>query len=149
MLSKRTVFSFRGRAAAALGVVTLVLAYGGCSMPSSSLDSSSGRSRANPEPIVVESESFTLAWEAPNGAVDHYEVYYRERDASGWKALGTTNGSTATFRVDDEVLDNGGGSYVFAVRSITPDGNTSPLHTSLSSDAEPSSGWYVRWEPEL
>ncbi len=149
MLSRLTVFSFRGRTAAALVVITLLLAHGACSMPSSPINSTGGRSRSAPQPIVIESESFTLAWEAPNGTVDHYEVYYRERSATGWHLLGTTDGSTASFRVDDQVLDDGEGAYVFAVRTVTPAGDTSPLHTSLSGDAEPSSGWYVRWEPEL
>lgn len=149
MLSRLTVFSFGGRAAAALVTITLLLAHGACSMPSSPIDSTGGRSRPAPQAIVVESESFTLAWEAPNGTVDHYEVFYRERGATGWHLLGISDGSTARFRVDDQVLDDGEGTYVFAVRSVTPDGATSPLHTSLSGDAEPSRGWYVQWEPEL
>ncbi len=135
-----------------------LMALSGCTLPflaelasDDTSGSNSGRSGLEPLMIPVSSERFTVAWDPSDSAVDEYRLYYRPHGGSDWHQLSTVGagpdqGGSVSFDIDQDVLDAGPGEYEFAVSSVH-NGEESPLHTSLSEDAEPDRGWYVRWEP--
>ncbi len=96
------------------------------------------------EPLEARGDSFTLGWDPPgNASAEHYRVYYRARNEYEWSFLGEAEaGAQPRFTVTQELLDYG--TYEFAVRSVNAEGQ-SKLHTSMCDDAQPGSGWYVKW----
>ena len=101
--------------------------------------------------IVVKGESFTLAWdpggpEIPNDPnyVVQYNVYYRNHGSYYWRFLMETESSgNPECLITDKEIDYG--RYDFAVSAVNEQGETSALHSSLDSSANPFSGWYINW----
>ncbi len=94
-------------------------------------------------PITIEDGSFTIGWDPPSSGVpSFYRVYARPRGEYEWIELGTTAGDDPRFEVTGDSLPSG--NYEFAVSSVEAE-LESDLHTSMSDDADPSSGWYVEW----
>jgi hypothetical protein len=102
-------------------------------------------------PIVISSETFTLAWDAPSIqyplpplATSYYCVYYRRHGSPYWRICGTIP-SSGTTEIVLYHSDYGNGAYDFAVSAVNEQGHESPLHTSLDPWAYPYGGWYVKW----
>jgi hypothetical protein len=101
--------------------------------------------------ILHKSYELTLAWDPPLTDISNrptevaaYQIYCREHGTSYWRYLGEVPASRhPEFTVDYERV--GDGLFDFAVRAISVEGRASPLHTSLDSNADPVSGWYVLW----
>jgi len=101
--------------------------------------------------ILYKSSDLTLAWDPPltdipnrPTEVEKYQIYYREHGTSEWEILGDIPASShPEYTVDHDLL--GDGLYDFAIRAITQSGQASALHSSLDSNADPVSGWYVFW----
>ena len=101
--------------------------------------------------ILQKSTKLTLAWNPPLTDIPNrptevatYQIYCREHGTSHWRLLGEVPASRhPEFTVDHERIGNG--LFDFAVRAISVAGRVSPLHTSLDSNADPISGWYVLW----
>lgn len=101
--------------------------------------------------IVVKGESFTLAWdpggpEIPNDPnfVVRYNIYYRNHGSYYWRFLMKIESSgNPECLITDKEIDYG--RYDFAVSAINEQGETSALHSSLDSSANPFSGWYINW----
>jgi hypothetical protein len=93
--------------------------------------------------ITISGPKFTLAWDdSSQGLI--YNVYSRIHNTFTWAklAVGLENPSL--------VVTSGQltyGDYDFAISSVTSDGIESPLLTSQSSSAIPSTGWYLVWTP--
>jgi hypothetical protein len=124
---------------AALVTFVLILVLHGCGFP-----------KTGAAPIQVSSNSLDLEWDPPvdpgvllPGQVLRYRVYSRHLDEGSWKYLKETAGKTFVSITNAEV--GGDGTYAFGVRSVSPDGVESPLHTSLDFSADPAGGWYVFW----
>lgn len=96
------------------------------------------------KPVEIVSNRFSFGWDEPEGTrPDRYRLYYRARGSYEWTLLNSIDGSRARrFTVTDDMLAFG--SYEFAVSSVSGD-DESPLHTSMSDDADPVTGWYVQW----
>jgi len=101
--------------------------------------------------IVVKGNSFSFAWdpgvpEIPNDPnfVVRYNVYYRVHGSYFWRFL-TDIKSTGSPEclITDELMDYG--RYDFAVSAVNEQGETSTLHSSLDSTANPFCGWYINW----
>ena len=101
--------------------------------------------------IVHKSPRLTLAWDPPltdspnrPTEVASYVIYYREHGTIGWQLLDEIPANeNPQYTVDHKQL--GDGLYDFAIRAIAVGGDSSPLHSSLDSSADPISGWYVFW----
>jgi hypothetical protein len=101
--------------------------------------------------ILQKSTKLTLAWDPPLTDIPNrptevatYQIYCREHGTLYWRFLGEVSASRhPEFTVDYERI--GSGLFDFAVRAISVEGRASPLHTSLDSNADPVSGWYVLW----
>jgi hypothetical protein len=101
--------------------------------------------------IIHKSAKLILAWDPPktditnsSTEVEVYQIYYREHGHSYWRLLGEVPASRhPEITVTHEQVGNG--LFDFAVRAITVDGRASPLHSSLDTNANPISGWYVLW----
>jgi hypothetical protein len=101
--------------------------------------------------LVHKSSQLTLAWDPPISdlpslptEVVSYGIYYRAHGTYGWRFLAEVPASLhPEYAIEHDQI--GDGLFDFAVRAITIDGRTSPLHTSLDNNADPVSGWYVLW----
>jgi len=101
--------------------------------------------------ILYKSSDLTLAWDPPLTDIPNrptevakYQIYCREHGTSEWEILGDIPASPhPEYTVEHGFL--GDGLYDFAIQAITQNGLASPLHTSLDSNADPASGWYVFW----
>ena len=95
-------------------------------------------------PVEITEESFSFAWDEPEAYTpSHYHLYHRLRGEREWVFLAEAPADVQPrFTVAHDLLPYG--TYEFAVSSFR-DGNESPLHTSMADDAQPGSGWYVRW----
>ena len=101
--------------------------------------------------ILHKSTKLTLAWDPPIKDIPNlptevvgYKIYYRDHGTSSWRLLSEIPASPhPEYTLEYDRV--GGGLYDFAVCAITTDGQTSPLHTSLDSNADPISGWHVLW----
>jgi hypothetical protein len=96
---------------------------------------------AAPTAVVVVAEEFTLSWAGVE--CDGYRIYHRVRGATDWLYFGAI-GPVTEIIINDSML--GYGEYEFAVTAID-DGSESAFHTSLDADADPTTGWYLIWEP--
>ena len=104
-----------------------------------------------PMQILHKSADLTLAWDPPltdipnrPTEVEKYQIYCREHGTSYWRFLDNVLASPhPEYTVEHGLL--GDGLYDFAIRAITQSGQASPLHSSLDSNADPVSGWYVFW----
>jgi hypothetical protein len=118
----------------------VLLALSSCPFPSS-----------GSVPIVVSSESITLAWDppavsfpSPPLAAVTYRVYYCQHGSGQWIFLSETPASTHP-QVSLKHSDFGDGSYDFAVSAVNSLGQQSSLHTSLDASADPYGGWHIVW----
>jgi hypothetical protein len=101
--------------------------------------------------ILYKSSDLTLAWDPPltdipnrPTEVETYQIYCREHGTDYWRFLGEVPASPhPKYTLEHGLL--GDGLYDFAIRAITQSGQVSPLHSSLDSNADPVSGWYVFW----
>lgn len=95
-------------------------------------------------PIEITDESFSIAWDEPEEhAPSHYRVYNRTRGEYEWSLMAEISAAAQPqFTVTRELLEYG--TYELAVSSLV-NGDESPMHTSMADDAQPGSGWYVRW----
>lgn len=101
--------------------------------------------------IVHKYPLLTLAWNPPLSDIPNrslevigYQIYYREHGNYSWRLLGEVPASAnPEFTLNKSEL--GPGVFDFAVSSVTESGSISPLHSSLDSNADPVSGWYVLW----
>lgn len=124
-------------------VVCLVLLglAGGCAIPPI----------YEPISIRVKTASLTIAWDPPDinlpgspNYVSGYRIYYSDYGTSAWQELGEIPASeNPYFTIEHSVV--GDGLFVFAVRSLSADGDASEFHTSLDWTADPQTGWYVWW----
>ncbi len=160
-------FISKSHVASLLGAIALLIVLpglSGCMMPfltvmdslkdSASSDSPAGGGGGSGtiEPLMVNvyGPEFMLAWDAPNGSeVQFYRLYYRERGAIEWSELGSSDTEELSFEVNSDTLPAGYGHYEFAVQSVDSEGTASEYHTSVSETAQPSTGWYVHWQPAL
>jgi len=99
------------------------------------------------KPVEIRGESFTIGWDPPEEtAPGSYRVYYRTRGEYDWTLLSEAEAQTSPrFTVTAELLDYG--TYELAVSSVSG-GHQSQLHTSMCDEAQPGSGWYVKWSAE-
>jgi len=100
--------------------------------------------------IVCQSDSIQILWDPPSnsgygGNVVYYELFYRIHGDIGWKLLEREIGISDLPGLYLRHESLGNGDFDFAVRSVSDNGNKSELHSSLDSTANPSSGWYLRW----
>lgn len=96
--------------------------------------------------ISIQGESFTLAWDPPEGeTVAGYKVYFRFHGDTEWIELDEIAGDTTSYTVNYPDLDYG--EYDFAVTSVHS-GTESAYHTSLDATAMPGTGWYLDWQAE-
>lgn len=102
-------------------------------------------------PIVHKYQQLTLAWDPPLSdspsrptEVVAYQIYYRNHNDFYWRLLSEVKASShPEYTLKRGEL--GTGIFDFAVCAIAADGSSSPLHTSLDSNADPVSGWYLIW----
>lgn len=101
--------------------------------------------------ILVQSETWTLAWDPPvfegssaESELESYRVFYRVRGLSSWTLLSEIEADTSlSLKITPEELDYG--YYEFAVSAVDQSGIESPLHESTDFTADPPTGWYVNW----
>ncbi len=96
-----------------------------------------------PEQIFTSAEMITLQWDPPAQEVTSYDVYYRVHDGAAWQVLGNVPAVPAP---QLEVLHSamGNGTFDFAVVAVNG-ASRSGYHTSLDSNADPTTGWYLEW----
>ena len=104
-----------------------------------------------PIEILIENETFTLAWDPPSSvSVDQeiveYNIYVRKHGKSDWHALDTME-ATGSPSIELNATDIGKGSWEFAVSTISNGGMESEYHSSIDPTAVPTD-WYIRI-PEL
>ncbi|TVR53590.1 MAG: fibronectin type III domain-containing protein [Spirochaetaceae bacterium] len=94
--------------------------------------------------VPVSASEFTIAWNPPfTGSPEYYRLHYREHGSYTWHALVDAPAQPEpSFTITDAMLAYG--TYELAVSSVSG-GTESALHSSMSDDAEPGSGWYVVW----
>ena len=94
--------------------------------------------------VPVSASEFTIAWNPPfSGTPEYYRLHYREHGSYTWHALVDTPAQPEpSFTITGAMLAYG--TYELAVSSVSG-GTESALHSSMSDDAEPGSGWYVVW----
>lgn len=103
----------------------------------------------NPTELLITDSEIALAWSCGPSIVSDcsgivaFELWYRPRSSNEWSMLGSPNDNT--FVITQEMLLPG--AYEFAVRNITDLGAYSKFHSSTDSTADPSGGWFVRWNP--
>lgn len=95
--------------------------------------------------IVVESDSFVLAWNDDNTEpAASYTVFYRSHGTEAWNKLtDIVPADGFQIEVDESLLPRG--EWDFGVTSSFNSGDSSAMHTSLEAEAIPSSGWYLVW----
>jgi hypothetical protein len=123
-------------AAAGLAVLTT-----GCVLP----DYAAFLKGAESSEVARTSSQIVLAWDPPSTPVSSYEVYFRVHGDSSWTKLGEA-AATATPEFTVLHSDVGSGVFDFAVVSRNDLGLESDMHTSLDATADPTTGWYLRWE---
>jgi hypothetical protein len=99
-----------------------------------------------PNDVQLTASQATLAWDPPASgpSVVSYTISYRLHGTSTWTTLATIPASSQpSYTVLRSAI--GPGSFDFAVASVDSTGVSSPLHTSLDSTADPSTGWYLTW----
>ncbi len=100
------------------------------------------------ESITVDTETLTLAWDAPSEPVSCYFLYYRKHSntaiPNAWKAICSLD---ATPSPEYMLLHSayGNGEYDFAVIASDSEGTFSDYHSSLDVTAMPETGWYLIW----
>ena len=103
----------------------------------------------SPDNISSAATQAILQWDpVSSGAtqVVSYVVSYRVHGGSVWNTLATIPASSQpSYTVLHATL--GAGSFDFAVAAVDSTGAVSPLHTSLDTTADPTSGWYLTWGP--
>ena len=100
---------------------------------------------ANFEAIVVDADSFVLAWEDDNpDAVSEYSIYYRVHGAEDWTILTSlAPDDELQLTIDESLLARG--QWDFGILSTMDDGTDTTMHTSLENTAIPEAGWYLDW----
>jgi hypothetical protein len=87
----------------------------------------------------------TLLWNPPSGDPPvAYRVFFRIHGTADWVQLGEIPASPdPQYTVQHSTLGNG--EYDFGVLAVY-DSAQSSLHTSLDPSAEPTTGWYLKWQ---
>ncbi len=86
----------------------------------------------------------TLAWDPPAGAIEKYRVYFRIHGTADWVQLAEIPAAPAPeYTVLHSAL--GSGEFDFGVVAVQS-GNQSSLHSSLDATANPTAGWYLKWQ---
>jgi hypothetical protein len=101
---------------------------------------------SKPEDVLSAATQVTLAWNPPASGASpaSYVVSYRVHGTSAWTTLAMVAASPQpTYTVLRSVV--GAGSFDFAVATVDSTGDTSPVHSSLDSTADPTTGWYLTW----
>ena len=94
--------------------------------------------------IEVSNLSFTIEWDSPSGsAPNSYRIYYKEHLTSLWILLDEIPSSQLEYVINYNNL-NGEELYDFGVSALYL-GEESLLHYSLDNEAEPSTGWYIKF----
>lgn len=103
-----------------------------------------------PKQIIIESDSFTLAWDPPEligstgSEAQKYNVYYRTHNTPDWQFLVSLEATgQPELLVNENLLEFG--IYDFAVSYVDSGNTESELHSSLDSSAYPPAGWFVNW----
>ncbi len=107
--------------------------------------------KAESRQIIHKAATLTLAWDPPFSdihnspdEVESYHIYYRPHGTSDWQLIGDVAAEKQPqFTIKHEDLGNG--LFDFAIEAVIVSGSTSPMHTSLDSNADPMSGWHVFW----
>ncbi len=94
--------------------------------------------------ITSQTDTLSLAWDPPAGAVTSYKVFYRAHGTTTWNLFAEIpaqpNPALALHQADF-----GNGSFDFGVEAVGDTGEESAMHTSLDTTAQPTSGWYLSW----
>ena len=94
--------------------------------------------------IEISNSSFTLEWDSPSGSTPNsYRIYYKEHFSNPWTLLDEIPYQQLEYEINYNDLD-GEEFYDFGVSAIYS-GEESFLHYSLDEEAEPSTGWYIKW----
>lgn len=103
--------------------------------------------QTGPKNILSTAAQLTIEWDAPASGspqVVSYTFSYRTHGTSTWTTLATVPASAQpAYTLLHSAI--GSGSFDFAVAAVSSTGATSPLETSLSPTADPSSVWYLTW----
>ncbi|MCG8571770.1 MAG: fibronectin type III domain-containing protein [Spirochaetes bacterium] len=91
----------------------------------------------------IKSNQFTFEWNQPDSQVpDYYKVYYKVHNSTDWIFL--ANSSTLSYIVHFDDLEEDQYDYNFGITAVYGS-NESLLHHSLDGNADPSKGWYIRF----
>lgn len=106
---------------------------------------------AGPVPIVVQSNTLVLQWDADSvpieqsgSATARFDLYFRSFGTAEWEYLKSTDGFQTQTMIDGSELSHG--TYEFAVEQVYRSESRSGLHTSLDMNAWPPGGWYIIWQ---
>ena len=102
-------------------------------------------------PIMVYSQTITLAWDPPWGAMasefsglQGYNVYYKSHFGGWWMQIASVPiGEPTEVTISRDQI--GDGEWDFAVSIMSVSGWESAFHTSLDDSADPVGGWYIIW----
>lgn len=95
---------------------------------------------------IIESDSVTIAWDAPPDSTDSissYELYARALSQKEWTVLEENIASTQTVIYRTQL---GTGTFELAVKSVSAEGEKSDYHKSTDMDAIPVGGWILEWK---
>lgn len=97
------------------------------------------------EPVLVEADSFVLAWndDSPDSAA-RYTVFYSMHGTEDWTELTSVSSENGLqIEIDESLLARG--EWDFGIISSSNAGEDSAMHTSLETSAIPTTGWYLVW----
>lgn len=95
---------------------------------------------------VIESDSVTIAWDAPpdtGSSISGYELYARNVTQTQWDLLEENIAGTQTVIKQARL---GTGTFELAVKSVSDKGEISDYHKSTDVDAIPIGGWILDWK---
>jgi hypothetical protein len=92
--------------------------------------------------LISSADSVTLAWDAPESGAAKYIVSCRVHGQNDWQELGET--VSTEYTIQYAVL--GDGEFDFAIIAESDVGVRSVVHVSLDTTADPTTGWYLRWQ---
>jgi hypothetical protein len=138
----------RGRwlylALAVLTLLPLLLTIPGCLMYAASEFMPEQDAEDLGKPTQSSAAQITLAWDPPAGSVVSYRVFFRIHGTAGWVQLADVPASpTPEYTVANATLGNG--EFDFGVTAVYAS-QTSSMHSSLDASADPSTGWYLKWQ---
>jgi hypothetical protein len=137
------------RFAGLLAILAVAFAVSACVLPDYAAflkaNEGSGSTPVDTKMVTVSAAQITLAWDPPPEPIAQYEISCRAHGAASWTVLATIPAAaTPEYTVLRSTV--GAGSWDFSVVAIDGSGNRSPSHLSTDPTADPTTGWYVKWE---